>query len=219
MEKTEQNVQMFGDMMGKVAELYRTQALSRAALMMYWNALERYSFQEVRQALNLHMQNPDNGQFFPKPADIIRQIGGDTVTQAAAAWSKVDYAIRTSGPWVSVIFDDAITHKVIEDMGGWIALCGVSADEYPFKANEFKVKYRGYIMRPPETYPRILTGKADSENKQRGLPCADPTVIGKHESAALVYYGGSDEARIKTSRLSIGSLMNQVSGLIEGSQK
>lgn len=33
------------------------------------------------------------------------------------AWNKVDKAVRQVGAWTSVMFDDALIHRVISDMG------------------------------------------------------------------------------------------------------
>ncbi len=38
----------------------------------YASALERYSIERVENALRLHVQDPDHGRWFPKPADIVR---------------------------------------------------------------------------------------------------------------------------------------------------
>ena len=59
----------------------------------------------VADALNRHAVNPDNGQFLPKPADIVRLINGNTVDRALVAWSTVERAIRSTGPYQSVVFD------------------------------------------------------------------------------------------------------------------
>lgn len=40
----------------------------------YFAALAQYPFPVVREALNRHLQDPENGRFAPKPADLIRQI-------------------------------------------------------------------------------------------------------------------------------------------------
>lgn len=201
-----QEAAAFAKLLTATAAVYGKPAPEKTTIRVFYRALERYTFDEIRRGFNAHIQNPDNGQFFPKPADVIRQIGGDTGTQAANAWTAVDYAVRTTGPYQSVVFDDPITHRVIDDMGGWIALCNTTADEYPFKANEFKTRYRGFVMNPPAEYARVLTGIADAQNRQRGLSLAAPVLIGNPDRAALVFQGGNEGGSKKTTRISFEKL-------------
>ena len=197
-------------MMSKTFEIYGKPAPTTSLMEAYWDALSRFSFEEVRQGFNMHILNPDNGQFLPKPADVVRQIGGDTETLAAKAWTSVDYAIRTAGPWASVVFDDMVIHKVIEDMGGWITLCKCDGDEYPFKAKEFKTRYRGYAMRPPTQYLKKLMGIAEAENSRRGFKSEAPLLIGNAQAAAMVFSLGQDQQQKKTTRISADDILKLV---------
>ncbi len=56
-------------------------------------------------------------------------LGGSTQDAALAAWSKVDRAVREVGPYQSVAFDDALIHRVLFEMGGWIPLGSKTEDE------------------------------------------------------------------------------------------
>jgi len=69
-----------------------------------------------------HLMNPDTGQFLPKPADIVRMLGGRTLDRALMAWAKVDKAVRQIGTYESVVFDDALIHRVLHEMGGWVGM-------------------------------------------------------------------------------------------------
>jgi len=96
--------------------------LSEGVLELWWTLMQPYDAPAVRDAFNRHCVNPDNGQFCPKPADVVKLIGGGTMDGALIAWSKVDRAMRTIGPYETVVFDDPIIHAVLSDMGGWIEL-------------------------------------------------------------------------------------------------
>ena len=96
--------------------------LSRFALDVWWSALRNYDLAAVTQAFNRWLSNPDQGQFQPKPADVIKMLSGSTQDKAFAAWAKVDRAVRSVGAYASVAFDDPIIHRVIHDMGGWVGL-------------------------------------------------------------------------------------------------
>jgi hypothetical protein len=151
------------------AELYRVE-VSKPAADMWWLALKGYDIAAVERAFQKHVTNPDNGQFMPKPADIIRMIGGTTLDSAMTAWAVVDRAVRQVGPYASVVFDDPVIHRVIADMGGWIRLCTGTKDEkdWPFVGNEFRTRYKGSAMRDQFAYPEHLIGLAEQNGRPFG---------------------------------------------------
>ena len=133
----------FDETIVAVGEQYG-KSLSEGVKMLYWQGLINYDLKAVQQALYRHIRNPDNGQFMPKVADIIRMLQGSTQDSALIAWSKVDKAVRSVGTQVTVVFDDPIIHRVLQDMGGWLALGTKQETEWPFVAKEFENRYRGY---------------------------------------------------------------------------
>ncbi|MEH6451308.1 MAG: DUF6475 domain-containing protein, partial [Oleispira sp.] len=210
----------FETLMNATASMYNRTPSDGTQLMMYFNALNRFSFQDVQTGFNAHIQNPDNGQFFPKPADIIRYMDGGSETQAGAAWTKVDKSIRTVGPYQNIVFDDRIIHAVIADMGGWILMCGTSDQEYPFKKNEFVKRYTGYRSRPPEDYPRLLGGIAQQTNDMRKLGTIEaPVIIGSMEDARLTYSGGSESGKKTVHRISMAELTGKPENAIADQSK
>src|SRR5437870_914018 len=112
----------FTILMAGIGELYGKN-ISSHLIDIYWQVLKQYELVDVQNAFQSHVQNPDCGQFFPKPADIVRFIEGSGETKALLAWAKVERAIRQLGSYQSVVFDDSLIHIVIEDMGGWVKLC------------------------------------------------------------------------------------------------
>src|SRR5262245_48873368 len=96
---------LFCKLLTGTAELYN-QRLTPSALEIYWNVLEKYPLERIKNALNLHVRNPDNGQFMPKPADILRYIELSSTAKALYTWDKVDAARAIVGGHNSIIFDD-----------------------------------------------------------------------------------------------------------------
>ncbi len=182
----------FSEMLQAVAE-YCNKPLSPGVIAIYWQGLRDLDLPAVRHALNAHVQNPDTGQYMPKIADIRRMLGGTTQDSALRAWAKVDKAVRHVGPYVSVAFDDALIHRVLHDMGGWVGLSSKHEDEWPFVAKEFENRYRGFAMRNerPE-YPPVLIGIAEADNRRRGLRAELPRLIGDAAKAEAVMQGGTD---------------------------
>lgn len=190
---TEHDFDEFAALLSAVAEtLQSNRAMSPLAIAVYWGALKDMDFPVFREALSRHVKNPDTGQFMPKPADIIRMAEGSTKDRALQAWTKVDKAVRCVGSGTSVVFDDALIHRVIAEMGGWATLGGKKVDEWPFVARDFEARYRAYSARGevPE-YPPVLIGAFESENRRAGMLCEPPMMIGVAADAARVMQGGN----------------------------
>ena len=181
----------FAKMMIALGEYYNRE-ISDDLMDMYWNGMTHLDISVVREAMNRHMQNPDSGQFMPKVADVIRMTGGSTQDAALIAWSKVDRAIRVVGCYDSVVFDDALIHRVIQDMGGWIGFGNKTEEDWVFVGKEFENRYRGYASRSerPE-YPPVLLGMAETQNSQLGYKAVPPRLIGDPERAKSVYERGN----------------------------
>lgn len=189
--------EQFDQMMQAIAAYYARE-LTVGVVSLYWQGLQGYDLAAVRQALNRHVQNPDTGQFMPKIADVRRMLGGTTQDSALVAWSKVDQAIRLIGTYADVVFDDALIHRTIHDMGGWVALGTKTEDEWPFAAKEFENRYRGYKMRneTPE-YQGVLIGIAGGQNRKGGFQVDPPKLIGDQDAARRVMERGSDKPLLK----------------------
>lgn len=172
-------------------------SVSSFALDVWWTALKGFDLPAIVDAFNRHFANPEAGQYPPKPADIIRMLKGTTLDAALTAWAKVDQAVRRVGTYQDVVFDDSIIHRVIQDMGGWIALGTKSEDEWPFVAKEFENRYRGFKSRSerPE-YPPILMGIANAHNCQQGFRLNEPMLIGNEALARQVLQCGSDKPMV-----------------------
>ena len=193
-------------LVASVYAFYRVDC-SPFALSIWWEAMQPYDFMAVKDGFNRHCVNPDNGQFLPKPADIVKLIGGGTQDAALIAWAKVEAACRSVGQYQSVVFDDPIIHCVIRDMGDWVKLCNTDVDELPFRAKEFEQRYRGYKLRGSVgEFPRTLIGIAEGSNKAQGLPADLPVMIGEQQKCLQVYKGGSLTANVP---------MRQANALIE----
>lgn len=187
----------FARMFHAVSALYGRD-LSADVVEIYWQALAAYDLSAVRQALDRHVKNPDSGQFMPKPADIIRMLGGTTQDAAMAAWAKVEKALRLVGGYTSITFDDPVIHAVIRDMGGWIKLTETKVDDLPFRAKEFEARYRGFAMRREiPSYPARLIGRTEAENKSRGFDVFDVALFGEPDTCRQVIANAQDRDELK----------------------
>lgn len=192
----------FAEMLTAVHDIYApTRKLDGMVIAIYWSALQAFDLAAVRQAFDRHVKNPDTGQFMPKPADLIRMMSGSTRDSALVAWAKVDAAVRRVGPHRDVAFDDPIIHRVLNDMGGWMALGNKTEDDWPFVAKEFENRYRGFRERgETPDYPAVLIGSAGSDHRRLGKTPPPPMLIGDKAAATAVFVGGTDKPLIGITR-------------------
>lgn len=192
MEDTIEERRRFASLLTALSDYYKSE-ISKAVAGIYWQGLKQYDYEAIEKACWAHTQLPDEaGRWMPRNSDIIKMIEGSTVDQAALAWSKVDSAIRVRGTWDDVIFDDAIIHRVIADMGGWVQIGTKSEDEWPFVAKEFQTRYRSFRMRgTTPDYPAKLTGQANAHNTANNQPQLPPILIGNPEQAKQVFKRGN----------------------------
>jgi hypothetical protein len=204
----------FVDIMQLVSEQYGKKP-SDGLIALYWQGLKSYDFSAVREAIGKHLSNTDTGQFMPKIADIIRMMQGTSLDSALSAWAKVDRAIRQVGPYESVVFDDAIIHKVLHDMGGWLSLGTKTEDDWPFVAKEFENRYRGFKSRNERIeYPAKLIGLYEAQNSKEGRKVAPPMLIGDASKAReVLQLGSSGSTLLGMTRM--GAEVNNVVALVE----
>lgn len=135
----------------------------------------------------------------PKPGELIAALEGNALQQAQQAWTKVMHAIRRIGGDKTLVFDDALIHAVIDDMGGWVRLCEMQVKDEPYKQREFEGRYINYRRNPPTQYPRQLTGRMGFENLAKCYAGDDwPRIVGDEKKALAVFKAGQDAATLSS---------------------
>lgn len=189
----------FAALLAGVYEFYG-KACSPFALAVWWQGMQQHDLAAVREALGRHCLNPDNGQFCPKPADVVRMMHGSTLDAAQLAWTKAIDAVHHVGTYETVCFDDPIINAVVSEMGGWIPFGLVTEKELPFKQREFEQRYRAYRGRGGvRSHPRTLPGRFDLENLHRGFEARKPVLVGDAMRAQAVLAGGSETRQLQFS--------------------
>lgn len=191
-------------------EYYGKPALSDNALKIYFNGLKHLTIEQVRDGLSAHVGNPDNGQFMPKVADILRGAVGDGESLADAAWARVYAAIGNEGGYQSVGFDDPLIHVVVQMMGGWVKLCAMDNEAIKWAGKDFVRMYRGFVGKPLPEYPRYLPGLAEIDNSARGYKCEPPKLLGDYDKARLVFEGGSDKPALPSRSMAVSETLRQL---------
>ncbi len=167
--------------------------VSPFALNVWWQACERFEFEQVSKALTRHAMDPERGQFAPKPADMIRMLAGTATDRAQIAWGKACEAMQRVGAYQDVVFDDPVIHAVVDDLGGWPKFCRSELAEMSYLQHRFTESYRAYAGREGIEYPRKLIGDRASDDmySKRGLPPPKPAIVGDINRAREVYRTGS----------------------------
>ena len=186
--------QDFYKLVSSVMDYYR-QDVSPFSLGLFWEALKGFDFEQVSAALTRHAMNPDNGQFAPKIADIVKQLSGTTIDKSKIAWGKVYGAMGQVGAYSDVCFDDGIIHNVILDMGGWPKLCRTELKDLSYAQHQFCEGYRAYLSIGKNDYPSYLigvngTGENASQLAKKGLNPSPPILIGNQHNAHQILLNG-----------------------------
>ena len=79
MNNTDKN--QFKEILDGMADMYNRDPLSVIALKMYFDVLIAHDIDIIVKAAEMHMRDPKSGQYFPKPADFIKYIEGESIDE------------------------------------------------------------------------------------------------------------------------------------------
>jgi hypothetical protein len=175
----------FFDLMMAAGEVYGREVTQPMAAI-YFSAMATVSIEQVQAAMMAHMQNPDSGRFFPKPADLIKQMTGTTKQQdaaiedrAAIAWACIERDIRRIGSYGTLKLEDKQALATVKAMGGWQSICQTETSKMEWKRKEFIRMYETFERMPLEALPSSLPGRIEmSEVKQAGPVAMDKLALG-----------------------------------------
>lgn len=171
MQETDKN--SFHELMLGAGEIYGKE-ITKPLLRIYFNALEDLTMEQVTHAFSAHIKSTDQaGTFFPKPADLIRQITGSVKEQqqlvedrAEMAWACIEREISRIGSHGTLELEDRQAIAAVKAIGGWRALCMCTYDQLVWKKKEFVSSYDCYERTPLEALPSKLPGLIElSEHK------------------------------------------------------
>lgn len=164
MARTAQDTKRLMGELTAVAEIY-SRPMSEGLLRIYMESLKEYTVDAICVAIKRHVKDPKAGQFFPKPADLLRWLTTDVDAQALEAWTRAERALFGIGQYVSVNFEDPVLHRVIDDMGGWPDWYDWPDKETPFKQKEFCERYVAGRRQGMLGAPAHLPGIVEIDNR------------------------------------------------------
>jgi len=130
----------FATLLTGISELYGKD-MSKSLMQIYFDMLSVHDIAAVRAAFQSHVRDPERGQYFPKPADIIDKINGTSREGAMAAWPEV---LRLATNSRSARSEDPVTEQVVRDMGGWRRFGMSDAKELGWMQREFLERYASF---------------------------------------------------------------------------
>lgn len=162
----------FGRLITDVLAFYGKDA-SAFALSVWWEACQPFDLEQVRRTLTAHAMHPENGQFAPKPGDLVRELAGTFTDRALMAWSRVTRAMSEVGAYATVDFKDPVIHATVRELGGWSFICRVPNEEQQFLQKRFCDFFRTFTARGAPEAPLALQGEHDTGNAAKSLDSPD----------------------------------------------
>jgi len=111
----------FHSMLDSVAALMNKPTPAPTQVAMFFKVMASYSIEEVRNALEGHLRDPQRGRFFPMPADLIAQIDTKIESRLSSdeAWA---ISVKAMDEFDSLVWTDEMAQawsicKPVMDMG------------------------------------------------------------------------------------------------------
>lgn len=150
-------------------------AITDTTYKTYWALLkDKMDIQQFNDSVQGHLFDPNDGMFFPKPANLIKQLTGTSKqieqslqAKAELAWQAVEGEIRSVGSYGSPRIDDGLALAAIKALGGWVHICMTTTDKMTWLRKEFIASYLNYENTPVELLPESLPGRIQIENAKK----------------------------------------------------
>lgn len=178
---TRDDFSAFRNCWNAVADATGAQHMSDAGITLVFNALAKYTLEDVRRAILAHLVS-DRGHFMPRAADIVRQIEGTSEERGALAWRYFLDKIFHYGLYMSVRFPNPAYHFVIDRLGGWEYVCeyygNMKERELDYHRREFLALYAaGEKSASWSNVQPYMPGFFERDNHMKGLDKAIPDPV------------------------------------------
>lgn len=161
----------FAELMTGIGEAYNKE-VSKNLMSIYFDSLINFSIEDVKKSFSRHLVDPKHGTFFPKPADIVRNIDGEQRTsenRAMIAWMEIERCMSRFGAYGTLELDDKQALMAVKAMGSWQHLCHTDREKLGFKRQEFIKNYEALENTPIEMLPQKMLGIEDLHNQRVGV--------------------------------------------------
>jgi hypothetical protein len=163
----------FAEIMVTTGEMF-DKKITKSLMQTYFTVLSEHSIELVSKAFQSHLTDPEQGMFFPKPANIIKFINGTSKQNEQAlddkselAWHVIEGEIRRIGSHTSLRMEDRQALAAVKAIGGWKKICGLTISELTWAHKEFVAAYKNYERTDVNLLPDKLPGRIHLENNKR----------------------------------------------------
>jgi hypothetical protein len=163
----------FKEVMIGLGEYYGKE-ISEALTKIYWYDLKPLTIEQFKQAASQHRLNPDNGQFFPKSADIVKVFTGNSKQQeqrlddtAQMQWLVVLSEMRRIGSHGTLKIEDHQAMAAVKALGGWRFICSQTEAQLVWQHKEFIAAYKNFERTDISLLPNKLAGRIELENHKK----------------------------------------------------
>ncbi|GEM_PF-5701944 len=129
----------------------------------------QWGIEKFKRGVMAHMQDPEQGVYFPNMAHISRKINGSSnpiESQARMQWMNVERAIRECGSYRTPTFLDPVTAATVSTLGGWPHVCSRTIEQLTWMGKEFEKLYNDYATQPVEFLPSNVRGRIEEAREQ-----------------------------------------------------
>jgi hypothetical protein len=139
---------LFASNMRALEEVYG-KPVSKELLQIYYRVLKDMTDEQFMQAVESVISS-HVWSTFPKPAEFIQAIQGDSDAVVIKELVWVEHAMRKQGSYDTIMFRDPITNSIVErveygGLRGWPALCAMPIDECKWWKKDFEKMYKALI--------------------------------------------------------------------------
>ena len=165
--------------------LSRGFTLTEGHIEVYKLLLEHHSIETVEQMCFDFMRPSGQDRFFPTLPEMFAGIEGSVDDKAVRALNVLEEALFKAGYYHSVTFGDPALMCVVEDYGGWLALCdtyrGLKADHVSYWQHNVKLVYSVALREKRQPHVKYFAGfietyNAETFNKWEHGELPEPTV-------------------------------------------
>ena len=171
----------------RTADLY-DKKIPKERVSVYWDALAHRSLDDIRLAINSHIQDKDRGRFFPLPADIAAQLPNEASAWLTAdeAWASCPKDESDSAAMCDEIASALYLAKDLIEFGDMVAARRAFIDNYSRLVDEAKREGRNPVWwaslgHNPETRHKAQSQIVERQNL--ALPPAERKALPASEEA------------------------------------
>lgn len=157
----------FREIMAGLGDYYK-EKITKTLMTVFWEDFEDCNIDDFAKAVSSHRKDPDQGMFFPKTANLIKQLHGTGKQQARSiegkaelAWAGIIAHLTTWGPYQTYKSKDGVSLAAFHAVGGMSKLSTASNDDLVWIKKEFVSMYETYENTPIENLPQNILGLAD----------------------------------------------------------